>query len=255
MKTKNEKNLMCRTKLLIFALFLTSISVYAQDVITLRNGDQIKAKVTEISSSEIRYKQLEILEGTIKIVAKNAPTKKVARSEVFAINYQNGTREVINPLTETHKEQTEVITSRKRKSAVGANALVGYASRYFDYGVGAKYLYNFTDRFRMGGEFDILWGTHTSGFVATRWMDFSVYMHFLIPAGEGAFYPLAGLGMVDMAAWILGYKDSERKVTPSLGIGSEFALNKNLFFTSELRFKILEEGSRLHLVSGIAYKF
>ena len=74
-------------KLFIFTLFLSSISVYAQDVITLRSGEQIKAKVTEISSSELRYKRFEHLDG---------PTRVVSLADVFAINYEDGTREVFN---------------------------------------------------------------------------------------------------------------------------------------------------------------
>ena len=91
--SKNGASLKNRVTLLIFILFLLGISsVYAQDVITLRNGDEIKAKVTEITSSEIRYKRFENLDG---------PTVVVPRAEVFAINYENGTREVINSATST----------------------------------------------------------------------------------------------------------------------------------------------------------
>ena len=83
-------------KILFFILFLTGISLYAQDVITLRNGDEIKAKVTEISSSEIKYKRFDNLDG---------PTIVVSKSEVFAINYENGTRDVINSMTSTPSAQ------------------------------------------------------------------------------------------------------------------------------------------------------
>jgi len=62
-----------------------AVAVNAQDVITLKNGDEIKAKVTEISSSEIKYKRFDNLEG---------PTIVIVKNEVFAINYENGTRDV-----------------------------------------------------------------------------------------------------------------------------------------------------------------
>ena len=75
--------------LIITLLFLLpcAFSVHAQDVITLKNGDEIKAKVTEMTSSEIKYKRFDNLDG---------PTVVVAKTEVFTINYENGTREVIN---------------------------------------------------------------------------------------------------------------------------------------------------------------
>ena len=69
-----------------------AIAVNAQDVITLKNGDQITVKVSEISNTEIKYKRFDNLEG---------PTIAIAKSEVFAINYENGTREVINVVTES----------------------------------------------------------------------------------------------------------------------------------------------------------
>jgi len=85
-----SKSLKNRVNLLFFILYISSISVYAQDIITLRNGNEIKAKVTEITPSEIKYKRFENLEG---------PTVTVAKADVFAINYENGTREVINMVT------------------------------------------------------------------------------------------------------------------------------------------------------------
>ena len=63
------------------------IPLFAQDIITLTNGDEIKAKVLEITSQDIKYKRYENLDG---------PTVVVEIKKVFAINYQNGTREVFN---------------------------------------------------------------------------------------------------------------------------------------------------------------
>jgi len=77
-------------KYLIFVLLLSGASVYAQDIITLRNGDEIRARVLEISSSELRYKRFDNLEG---------PTIIVPRNDVFFINYEDGTREIITSLS------------------------------------------------------------------------------------------------------------------------------------------------------------
>ena len=74
---------------IILILLLSSISVYAQDVITLRTGEQIEARVTEISPTELRYRRFDQLEGPIRIIPL---------AEVFAINYESGLREIINPL-------------------------------------------------------------------------------------------------------------------------------------------------------------
>ena len=71
------------------------------DVITLRNGDEIKAKVIEITPSEIKYKRFDNLDG---------PARVALKTDVFAINYANGSRELFNTITDntTTAEQDEI---------------------------------------------------------------------------------------------------------------------------------------------------
>jgi hypothetical protein len=56
------------------------------DVITMKDGKDIDAKVLEISTTEIKYKNCDNLEG---------PIISVLRKEVFSIKYANGKKEVI----------------------------------------------------------------------------------------------------------------------------------------------------------------
>ena len=94
--------------LVIVAAF-TSFHTYAQDVIMLKNGEEIKAKVEEISSTEVKYKRFDNLGG---------PTIVVEKEKVFAINYENGTREIINTITEKPKEQeTQLALDNKKERA------------------------------------------------------------------------------------------------------------------------------------------
>jgi hypothetical protein len=68
------------------------------DVILLKNGDEIKAKVSEITQNEIKYKKCEDLNGQ---------TYTLRKSEVFMIKYPNGTKEVIHSATSSElKNQT-----------------------------------------------------------------------------------------------------------------------------------------------------
>ena len=84
---------------MVFIFFAGGIcSLFAQDVITLLNGDEIYAKVIEISSTEIRYKRFDNLDG---------PTIVIQKSEVFAINYENGTRDVINTISSSEGEEAK----------------------------------------------------------------------------------------------------------------------------------------------------
>ena len=115
-------------------IFIESgIQVHAHDVITLRNGNEIKAKVTEITPSEIKYKRFDNLDG---------PTVVILKADVFAINYANGTREVINALNSTSATQTarnfssDDYYSSRATGALGIKAGVNFANLsyiYFDW--------------------------------------------------------------------------------------------------------------------------
>jgi hypothetical protein len=74
------------TLLLLFAGF----KMRSQDYIVLRNGDEIKAKVTEISDQQIKYHQYD---------DQNAAVLSIPTSAVFMIKYQNGTKEVFEAKT------------------------------------------------------------------------------------------------------------------------------------------------------------
>ena len=68
------------------------------DNIILNNGDEISAKVLEISEYEIKYKKCENLQG---------PFYTIDKSRVFMIQYANGTKDVFK-IQETSVRVTEV---------------------------------------------------------------------------------------------------------------------------------------------------
>lgn len=63
------------------------MTVYAQDVLTKKNGDEIEVKVIEISTNEIEYKKWSNQDG---------PSYTLLKNEVFMIKYNNGEKEVFN---------------------------------------------------------------------------------------------------------------------------------------------------------------
>jgi hypothetical protein len=69
----------------IVLCFFLAPYVGAQDLIIMRNGDEIKARVEEVGQAEIKYKKFENLTG---------PTYTVHKSDVFMIRYENGQRDV-----------------------------------------------------------------------------------------------------------------------------------------------------------------
>ena len=83
-------------KQILFLLFLLcSIGVSAQDVIVKKDGTTILSKVLEVGQSEIRYKKHENLDG---------PTYTISKSELQAINYQNGAKDTFSePVREENR--------------------------------------------------------------------------------------------------------------------------------------------------------
>jgi len=81
-------------------LFLGICSAAAQDLIVLRDGNMIEAKVVEISPTEIRYKRSDHLDG---------PTIVISADKVLSIRYQNGKVENINANTGQKNTQAKPV--------------------------------------------------------------------------------------------------------------------------------------------------
>lgn len=74
-------------KIMLFAIVCVAAMgpVWAQDVITTREGKDIQAKIIEVTSDEIKYKKWNNQEG---------PMFTMRKSEVLIVRYQNGENEV-----------------------------------------------------------------------------------------------------------------------------------------------------------------
>ncbi len=68
----------------IVTLFSLSFC-FSQDVITKKTSEDIQAKVTEITTNEIKYKKFDNLNG---------PTFTILKSDVLMIRYQNGSKDI-----------------------------------------------------------------------------------------------------------------------------------------------------------------
>jgi len=86
------------------AVFLCAGGIFsanAQDLIILRDGSVIEAKVTEISPSEIRYKRYNYLDG---------PTIVIPVTNVLSIRYENGNVEQFGdtvPIAKSDKPKSD----------------------------------------------------------------------------------------------------------------------------------------------------
>lgn len=79
----------------------------AQDTIILKSSQDIKAKVLEVTTTEIKYKKFENLNG---------PTYSILKSDISMVRYENGTEDIFNegknnnrnslPLSKSFSERT-----------------------------------------------------------------------------------------------------------------------------------------------------
>lgn len=83
MKTQNLKNGL----LSIVLMFIFNQFIIAQDIMTLKNGDELNVRILEISETEIKYKNQNDNDGPLRILFK---------SDVFSIKYENGTKSIFN---------------------------------------------------------------------------------------------------------------------------------------------------------------
>jgi len=73
--------------LLIAITFLTTTFCFSQDVITLKTGEDINAKIIEVGIKDIKYKKFDNIDG---------PSFTILKSEVLMTRYKNGTKDVYN---------------------------------------------------------------------------------------------------------------------------------------------------------------
>jgi hypothetical protein len=94
-----------KTKLIFSAIIVfTTLVTRAQDMLILKSGEDINAKIVEIGTQEITYRKFENLDGPIYTIPKE---------KIFMIKYQNGTKETFgSQLNEDAKtEQKKVLNA------------------------------------------------------------------------------------------------------------------------------------------------
>jgi hypothetical protein len=84
----------------LFAIVFATTLCFSQDVLTKKSGEDVKAKVLEVTSSEIKYKKFDNQSG---------PTFSILKSDVLMIRYENGSKDMFN---ETKKAEEIIPTTR-----------------------------------------------------------------------------------------------------------------------------------------------
>jgi len=89
------------------------------DVILYKDGSEIKVKITEISSANIKYKRCDMPEGPVYVANK---------TQIFMIKYANGTKEVVktseNTYTSSAQNPPQKVRKRKKITRLSTGALI-----------------------------------------------------------------------------------------------------------------------------------
>lgn len=84
----------------LIASFITFSACYSQDILTKKSGEDIQAKVLEVTSSEVKYKKFD---------NQNGPTFSILKSDLLMVRYENGTKDLFN---EPKKIESVITTNR-----------------------------------------------------------------------------------------------------------------------------------------------
>ncbi len=100
----------------LFSIFCTGIS-YSQDLITKKNGEDIKAKILEVGISEIKYKNFDNQDG---------PIYSLLKKEVLIIRYKNGNKDIFSDdQVIDEKSKINNINKNENKPLLVANEKLG----------------------------------------------------------------------------------------------------------------------------------
>lgn len=150
--------------------------------------------------------------------------------------------------------------AQKGTSAVGINLGYGIGlndgTKVNNFGLGAKYQYNFTDAFR--GEVDFTYDFKDKGL---SFMNYGVNLHYLFNCSESfKVYPIVGLGAATAKLSVEDYygeeaSASETRFSFNVGVGGEYLVSEHIGISLEVKYQYIKDFSRLPIRLGVAYKF
>lgn len=95
--TYKKPNTMKEIILTVLTSIFTLTSCFSQDIITKKSGEDIQAKILEVTTSEIKYKKFDNLDG---------PIFSILIPEVLLVRYENGTKDMF-----TEEKKHEIIST------------------------------------------------------------------------------------------------------------------------------------------------
>jgi len=102
-------------KTFLLLSLLISATLSAQDIITLKNGEEIKAKVTAVNPNDIQYRKFNDNDG---------PLYTKYKSEVFMIKYANGSKDVFSATSAGNSTNASIDPNTQRELKSGTQFTV-----------------------------------------------------------------------------------------------------------------------------------
>jgi hypothetical protein len=96
------------------------------DLLLLKNGEEISAKVLEITPTEVKYKRCDNLEG---------PTTTINKSSIFSITYANGSKEIMKTENDSKPNSNENSSGDKKVGLAVASLVLGIIGFVFGGGL------------------------------------------------------------------------------------------------------------------------
>ncbi len=142
-------------KLFLILISLSVSNMFAQDIIVKKDGTTILSKVTEVSSSEVKYKKHSNLNG---------PTYTLATSEILSVNYENGEKENFGE-AQVQTKQTQSTGSRILKAGTEIPIQIVSPVKAADVEVGQTVNFKVSRDISVDGTTVIPYGTPVKGTV------------------------------------------------------------------------------------------
>ena len=224
-------------------LFVSGIfSANAQDLIILRDGNTIEARVLEITPAEIRYKRFDHLDG---------PTYTILAVSVLSIRFENGRTEIINappqPVSITPSDTT-------RQADTQEENIFNSNTRFNTLGLSLGYLGVSNIGFSFNGTvspgpytfFDFNLGLGFSNFSLNANAGFNGF----VPFNKGGWYGGLGIGggMYELFDTMYGYF--------AVNAGTGLILFNWLYISAVLQIEVIPEFDiRFKPMVGYIYRF
>lgn len=119
-------------RILALLLPLCAIAAQAQDVIVKHDGSTILSKVTEIGTTEVKYK---------KFSNQNGPTYTILKTDIQAINYENGDKDTFADAQQSAAQQSPAQAKQQiieAKPAADNAELISRYNRTYEHGEAIK---------------------------------------------------------------------------------------------------------------------